>query len=85
MGTALKRNPFSPYVPCHRIITSNLFIGGFFGKRAGQKSSKDSKKKEFQLEGEHPEIKQKIALLRREGVEINSEGFVVDHEVVWKP
>lgn len=85
VGTALKRNPFSPYIPCHRIVTSNLFIGGFFGKRAGQKSQGDSKKKVFKLNDEPPEIKRKIAYLRNEGVEINSQGFLVDHEIVWKP
>ncbi|XP_006457570.1 hypothetical protein AGABI2DRAFT_196205 [Agaricus bisporus var. bisporus H97] len=85
VGTALKRNPFSPYIPCHRIVTSNLFIGGFFGKRAGQKSQGDSKKKVFKLNDEPPEIKRKIAYLRNEGVEINSQGFLVDHEIVWRP
>lgn len=32
IGQALKRNPFSPFVPCHRVISSNGNIGGFFGK-----------------------------------------------------
>ena len=29
VGQALKRNPFAPRVPCHRIIASDLSIGGF--------------------------------------------------------
>ncbi|KAF8164728.1 6-O-methylguanine DNA methyltransferase [Crassisporium funariophilum] len=32
VGSALRNNPFAPYVPCHRVIASNLFIGGFFGE-----------------------------------------------------
>lgn len=31
VGQALKRNPFSPGVPCHRVIASDLSIGGFMG------------------------------------------------------
>ena len=35
IGQALRRNPFAPQVPCHRVISSSLTIGGFFGKRSG--------------------------------------------------
>ena len=35
VGQALKNNPFAPEVPCHRVIQSDLNIGGFFGCRAG--------------------------------------------------
>lgn len=35
VGQALKRNPFAPEVPCHRIIRSDLTIGGFKGKVKG--------------------------------------------------
>jgi methylated-DNA-[protein]-cysteine S-methyltransferase len=31
IGQAMKRNPFAPEVPCHRVISSNLTIGGFSG------------------------------------------------------
>ncbi len=31
VGQALKRNPFSPKVPCHRVIMSDGSIGGFNG------------------------------------------------------
>ena len=31
VGGALSRNPFAPEVPCHRVIGSNLSIGGFHG------------------------------------------------------
>jgi methylated-DNA-[protein]-cysteine S-methyltransferase len=35
VGQALKRNPFAPRVPCHRVIASDLTIGGFSGERNG--------------------------------------------------
>ncbi|MCE9519011.1 MAG: MGMT family protein [Verrucomicrobia bacterium] len=35
VGQALRRNPFAPKVPCHRVIASSLTIGGFFGQRDG--------------------------------------------------
>ena len=28
---ALKRNPYAPHVPCHRVIASTLELGGFKG------------------------------------------------------
>jgi len=31
VGQALKRNPYFPKVPCHRVIMSNGSIGGFNG------------------------------------------------------
>ncbi len=37
VGQALKRNPFAPVVPCHRVISSNLTIGGFGGETSGKK------------------------------------------------
>jgi len=29
VGNALNKNPYAPIVPCHRVINSNGFIGGF--------------------------------------------------------
>jgi len=31
VGQALKHNPFAPRIPCHRVIASNLTLGGFMG------------------------------------------------------
>ena len=28
VGSALRENPFAPYVPCHRVIASTLYIRG---------------------------------------------------------
>lgn len=36
IGQALKRNPFAPDVPCHRVIGANGSIGGFHGQRDGE-------------------------------------------------
>ncbi len=34
MGNALKRNPWAPSVPCHRVVSSSGFLGGYaFGQR----------------------------------------------------
>ncbi|MEI6534347.1 MAG: MGMT family protein, partial [Verrucomicrobiaceae bacterium] len=37
IGQALKRNPFAPKVPCHRVISSSLSIGGYSGAASGMK------------------------------------------------
>ena len=29
VGNAMKKNPYAPAVPCHRVVNSNGFIGGF--------------------------------------------------------
>lgn len=31
VGSALKRNPFAPVVPCHRVVASDRTLGGFHG------------------------------------------------------
>lgn len=68
VGGALRSNPFAPYVPCHRVIASTLFVGGFQGDwkavGAGDK-----------VEG----VKQnkKLTLLKSEGVEFDSKGCLI--------
>ena len=57
VGQALKRNRFAPKVPCHRVISSDLTIGGFGGKRVGKN------------------IKEKIAILKSEGIEFTHGKF----------
>lgn len=37
IGQALKRNPFAPIVPCHRVVASDMSLGGFCGRRSGSK------------------------------------------------
>jgi len=45
VGQALKTNPFSPVVPCHRVIKSDGKVGGFQG-------TPNSKEKVMMLEKE---------------------------------
>ncbi|MBQ0056514.1 MAG: MGMT family protein [Bacteroidales bacterium] len=40
IGQALRRNPFAPDVPCHRVIASDGSIGGFHGQRSGEMISR---------------------------------------------
>jgi O-6-methylguanine DNA methyltransferase len=40
VGQALRRNPFAPEVPCHRVIASDLSIGGFGGQTSGPRIRK---------------------------------------------
>ena len=40
VGRALKRNPYAPRVPCHRVVAADGRIGGFAGRRKGKKISK---------------------------------------------
>ena len=35
VGQALRRNPFAPEVPCHRVVAGDRTLGGFMGKTAG--------------------------------------------------
>ncbi len=49
VGQALKRNPFAPEVPCHRVVRTDLTIGGFYGQTEGREIVR--KKKMLQQEG----------------------------------
>ena len=48
IGQALKRNPFAPEVPCHRVVRSDRSLGGF----AGQKEGEEVRRKRRMLEAE---------------------------------
>ncbi|KAL5615248.1 hypothetical protein BROUX41_005303 [Berkeleyomyces rouxiae] len=61
VGNALRHNPFSPHVPCHRVVATQRTIGGFKG----------------QVGEESREIREKRALLRREGVRFDARGRVL--------
>ncbi|BGP23636.1 methylated-DNA-[protein]-cysteine S-methyltransferase [Rhodotorula toruloides] len=73
VGSALRSNPFAPYVPCHRIIASTLFIGGFCGEWSKSPSQA----------GEGKKTGEKIELLRREGVLFDSKGYLKDKSKLW--
>ncbi len=40
VGCALRRNPFAPEVPCHRVICSDLRLGGFRGRSDGPETAR---------------------------------------------
>ena len=72
VGSALRRNPFAPYIPCHRVIASDFSLGGFYGEwGTGDK------------QGSH--CSRKVAMLAKEGVKFGKDGKVVDiSKVLWK-
>lgn len=35
VGQALRVNPFAPEIPCHRVVRSDLTLGGFSGETRG--------------------------------------------------
>ena len=43
VGQALKKNPFAPDVPCHRVIRSDGKLGGYFGKTDGEMTERKRK------------------------------------------
>lgn len=54
VGQAMRRNPYSPEVPCHRCVASDGSVGGFSG-------SKNPNSRE---------VKRKIRMLKKEKVKI---------------
>ena len=75
VGGALRNNPFAPVVPCHRVVASTLFIGGFQGEWASAKVMEQKPA---------GKIGTKLALLESEGVRFTLEGFLVGgHAAVW--
>ncbi|KAF4982803.1 hypothetical protein FZEAL_1655 [Fusarium zealandicum] len=63
VGNALRRNPFAPGVPCHRVVATGGALGGFKGK--------------WPKDGEGITIDEKKKLLRGEGVRFDEKGRVV--------
>ncbi|KAG2431926.1 hypothetical protein HYH02_013145 [Chlamydomonas schloesseri] len=61
VGQALRRNPFCPVVPCHRVVAADLNIGGFSG---GWGIS-------------DPKVQRKRRLLEEEGVGFEEAGAAV--------
>jgi len=63
VGNALRRNPFAPLVPCHRVVATGGALGGFKGA--------------WPKNGEGITLDEKRLLLRAEGVKIDDRGRVV--------
>ena len=49
VGGALRHNPLAPEVPCHRVVASDLSLGGFDGERSG--AMIDRKREFLEAEG----------------------------------
>jgi methylated-DNA-[protein]-cysteine S-methyltransferase len=43
VGTALKKNPYAPAVPCHRVVKGDCHIGGFGGQMNAESTLKKMK------------------------------------------
>jgi methylated-DNA-[protein]-cysteine S-methyltransferase len=67
VGNALRRNPYAPRVPCHRVIANTLFVGGFQGV--------------WDLNG--CTAPKKLDLLKGEGVLFDSRGYLKDSRLVF--
>jgi methylated-DNA-[protein]-cysteine S-methyltransferase len=63
VGNALRRNPFAPEVPCHRVVASTGGLGGFKGQ--------------WPRDGEGITLVEKKGLLKGEGIRFDDRGKVV--------
>jgi methylated-DNA-[protein]-cysteine S-methyltransferase len=72
VGTAMNKNPYAPIVPCHRVINSNGELGGFAERfRGGEVRDKQAGSR---VSG----LKNKIKLLKSEGIEIKNNKINLD-------
>lgn len=69
VGGALRNNPFAPEVPCHRVIASTGYIGGFQGDWRDAPSGINCEKKRKLLEGE--------------GVLFDEKGMLIGEGKLW--
>jgi methylated-DNA-[protein]-cysteine S-methyltransferase len=51
VANALRRNPFAPAIPCHRVLRSDYYIGGYKGSTDPDSSEVQEKKKRLEDEG----------------------------------
>ncbi|EXJ57868.1 methylated-DNA-[protein]-cysteine S-methyltransferase [Cladophialophora psammophila CBS 110553] len=63
VGGALRNNPYAPEVPCHRVIASDGYVGGFKGDWEKAPSGVNQT--------------MKLKLLKDEGVQFTDEGKLV--------
>ncbi|KAK5689236.1 hypothetical protein LTR17_026402 [Elasticomyces elasticus] len=69
VGGALRRNPYAPDVPCHRVISAGGYVGGFKG--------------EWQKAPSGINCEKKLALLAEEGVLFTEKGTLIEKMRVW--
>ena len=63
IGQILKRNPDAPRTPCHRVVSSNGKIGGFWGEMSGKRIEEKIR----MLEQEGVEVKKGVIDLEQYG------------------
>ena len=51
VGNALRRNPYAPVVPCHRIVASTRELGGFCGVKNPESEQLAKKRRLLEQEG----------------------------------
>lgn len=69
VGQALKRNPYAPVVPCHRVIRQDMTLGGFNGVPQSSGGMYPQR---------HTTLGRKVRLLKEEGVCFNERGDLQD-------
>ncbi|KAF8260267.1 6-O-methylguanine DNA methyltransferase [Lactarius quietus] len=86
VGGALRNNPFALRIPCHRVIASSLFVGGFKGGWASE-APVGGKNWHMPFPGGRmgPLQDEKMRMLLCEGVRFGRDGQVaVNRDAVWK-
>jgi methylated-DNA-[protein]-cysteine S-methyltransferase len=68
VGQAMRRNPYSPQVPCHRVVCSSGFIGGFSGN----------------VNPNSKEVHRKVRMLKSEGVKIKGNKIMNFEKILVK-
>lgn len=51
VGQGMRRNPFAPVVPCHRVVASDLQLGGFNGSWGAETDAVKRKRSMLEAEG----------------------------------
>ncbi len=49
VGQALKRNPYAPEIPCHRVVCSDGRLGGYMGRQKSGKKAELLKKEGIEI------------------------------------
>lgn len=75
VGQALRRNPFAPKVPCHRVIASNLSLGGFSATGGLACNGQGYRKRK--------NIKRKLQLLADEGLKFEN-GRLANPDLIYR-
>jgi methylated-DNA-[protein]-cysteine S-methyltransferase len=89
VGGALRNNPFAPRIPCHRVIASSLFVGGFKGEWSQPSEAQvvggKNWHRPFRGGGMGPLQNEKMRMLLCEGVRFGRDGqLTVGGDAVWK-